>query len=116
MKSKWLFGAILGAAVVVPASAQISIYFRSGPPPVRYEQQYDAPGPGYTWIDGYWIQQGRHYQWVGGHWQQPPFEGARWNHPHYDHERRGWKMHEGHWDHEDHDHDNHGHGGDDRQR
>ena len=114
MKLKWLISAVLAAAVVVPAAAQISIHFRTGPPATRYERRGDAPGPGYVWVDGYWAQQGRHYQWVEGRWQQPPYENGYWSHPHYDHEREGWRMHEGHWDHEDHGnhddhHDDHGH-------
>jgi hypothetical protein len=114
VKLKWLFGVVLAAAVVVPAAAQVSIYFRTGPPAARYERRGDAPGPGYTWTDGYWNQQGHRYQWVAGRWQQPPFEGGYWHHAHYDHERQGWRLHEGHWDHEDHghnDHDDHGHSG-----
>jgi hypothetical protein len=34
---------------------------------------------------------------------RPPYEGAYWSHPHYDHYSEGWEMHEGHWDHDGHD-------------
>ena len=111
MKLNWLLGAVFAAALVVPASAQVSIYVRTGPPPVRYEQRVQAPGQGYIWVDGYWTPQGRHYRWVAGRWEQPPFQGAYWSHPHYDHERQGWRLHEGHWDRED-----HGNRGQDRNR
>jgi hypothetical protein len=108
VRLNWLVGAVLAAAIAVPASAQIGIYVRTGPPAPRYERRSDAPGPGYVWVDGYWAPQGRHYVWVGGRWQQPPYAGAYWNHSHYDHEQKGWRLHEGHWDHEDHDrHDDH---------
>jgi hypothetical protein len=119
VKLNWLLGAAFAVALVVPASAQISVYIRSGPPPIRYEQRTESPGPGYTWVDGYWAPNGRHYQWVSGRWQQPPYEGAHWNHPHYDHYKQGWQLHEGHWTHENNDNghdqgdrqgDNHGHG------
>jgi WXXGXW repeat (2 copies) len=117
VKWNWILGAAFAMALVVPASAQVSIYIRSGPPPIRYEQHTQAPiSPGYVWVDGYWTPQGRHYQWVPGRWQQPPYEGAHWNHPHYDHYQQGWQLHEGHWTHEDndrgrgHDDDNHGNG------
>ena len=113
MKLNWLVGAVLVAAVAVPASAQLRIYIRTGPPPVRYERHYESPGPGYVWTDGYWNQDRGRYVWVGGRWQQPPYEGGYWSHPHYDHDRQGWRMHEGHWDHEDHGHHdngNHNHG------
>ncbi|HWX52999.1 MAG TPA: hypothetical protein VN176_00265 [Verrucomicrobiae bacterium] len=108
MKLNWLVTAVLAGAVVVSASAQIGIYIRTGPPANRYERRSEAPGPGYSWVEGYWTPNGNRYAWVPGRWQQPPYEGAYWNHPHYDHERQGWRMHEGHWDHEDHNnHDNH---------
>jgi len=62
---------------------------------------------------------GHHYRWVAGRWDHPPYEGASWNHPHYDHYQQGWQLHEGHWDHENRDsHEGHqgdhheGHGGD----
>lgn|SRR5882757_7325317 len=111
MKMKWLLGTVFAMALVVPASAQFSVYVRTGPPAVRYEERTSPPAQGYIWVDGYWTPQGRHYQWVPGRWQQPPYEGAYWSHPHYDHERQGWRLHEGHWDREDHgnrdNHDNH---------
>jgi len=118
VKLNWLLGTVFAMSMVVPASAQIGIYVRTGPPAVRYEERGNAPGPGYAWVDGYWAPQGRHYRWVAGRWQQPPYEGAYWSHSHYDHERQGWRLHEGHWDHEDHgnhDHDDHGHGDDHRR-
>jgi hypothetical protein len=68
------------------------------------------PGPGYAWVDGYWFWGGGRYEWRPGVWQRPPYAGAYWNHPHYDHYDRGWAYHEGHWDHEDHgDHHDWGH-------
>ena len=103
MKLKWICGLFLTAAIASPAVAQISVYIGSAPPPIRYETRGEAPGPGYAWVDGYWQPNGRHYQWVTGRWDQPPYEGAYWSHPHYDHYRQGWQMHEGHWDREDHD-------------
>jgi hypothetical protein len=104
MRSKWLYGLLLTAAFTVPSFAQVSVYLGSPPPAFRHERRGEAPGPGYSWVEGYWTPNGRHYAWVGGHWVQPPFAGAYWNHPHYDHYQQGWQLHEGHWDHEDHDH------------
>jgi len=62
------------------------------------------PGPGYAWREGYWGIHGGRYRWEHGYWDRPPYTGAVWNHPHYDHYDRGWAYHEGHWDHEDHGH------------
>jgi hypothetical protein len=48
--------------------------------------------------------------WAPGVWRRPPYAGAYWEHPHYDHYSQGWAYHEGHWDHEDHgDHHDWGH-------
>jgi hypothetical protein len=104
MRSKWLYGLLLTAAFTVPTFAQVSLYIGSPPPALRYERRGNAPGPGYSYVEGYWSPNRGHYAWVGGHWVQPPYAGAYWNHPHYDHYRQGWRLHEGHWDHEDHDH------------
>jgi hypothetical protein len=104
-----MYGALLTAAIIAPSSAQISVFIGTAPPPIRYEERGPIPGPGFVWMEGYWAPDGRHYKWVRGRWDRPPFEGAYWSHPHYDHYKEGWQMHEGHWDHEDHDN---GHGRD----
>jgi hypothetical protein len=105
MKLNWICGVLFAIALTIPASAQISVYIGSAPPPLRYEQRGPIPGPGYVWVEGYWAPDGRHYRWVAGRWERPPYEGAYWSHPHYDHYREGWRLHEGHWDHENHDGD-----------
>jgi hypothetical protein len=116
MKAKWLYGSILASAIAIPAFGQISVTIGNPPPPIRYEVRPAMPGAGYVWVDGYWGVHGGRYVWVPGVWQRPPYAGAYWSHPHYDHYSNGWQMHEGHWDHEDHgDHhdehhdDHHGH-------
>jgi hypothetical protein len=112
MKAKWLYGGVLASAIAIPAFGQISVSIGTPPPPVRYEVRPAMPSPGYVWVDGYWGANGGRYVWVPGVWRRPPYAGAYWSHPHYDHYNDGWHMHEGHWDHEDHgDHheDHHGH-------
>lgn len=105
MKMKWFAAAALAAVCAVPAAqAQVGIYIGRTPPPLRYENRGPMPGPGYAWQDGYWGNKGGRYVWVGGRWNQTPYEGAYWSHPHYDHYRQGWQMHEGHWNHADADH------------
>ena len=105
-RSNWklnlLAGALTLTALTAPAIAQIHVYIGSAPPPLRYETRPPMPGQGYVWTDGYWANSGGHYVWRGGAWQRPPYAGAYWSHPHYDHYDRGWQVHEGHWDHEDH--------------
>ena len=102
MKAKWFAGLILASSLVAPAFAQVGIYIGHPPPPLRFERRGPLPGPGYVWADGYWNWSGGRYVWFPGAWRRPPFEGAYWEHPHYDHYDRGWAYHEGHWDHEDH--------------
>jgi hypothetical protein len=111
MKTNWLCNIVAASAlaIAIPASGQVSIYIGSAPPPIRYEAVPANPGPGFAWIEGYWGVEGNRYVWVPGRWQRPPYPGAYWSHPHYDHYDKGWQYHEGHWDHEDHDnhHDAH---------
>jgi hypothetical protein len=114
-KTKWFVGALTAAALVLPSFAQVSVYIGRTPPPLRYETRPRMPGDGYAWIDGYWGAQGNRYVWVPGRWERPPYAGAYWSHPHYDHYQQGWQAHPGHWDREDHgDHhdDDHGRGHD----
>jgi hypothetical protein len=115
MRLHWVYCTLFAAAIASPSSAQISVYIGTPPPAVVYDEPGPPPSPGFVWIEGYWVPNGHHYRWVRGHWERPPYEGAYWTHPHYDHYREGWQLHEGHWDREDHgdhhwrDHD-HGHG------
>jgi hypothetical protein len=111
MRPNWLCNifAASALAITIPASGQISVYIGSPPPPVRYEAVPVSPGPGFVWTAGYWGVEGNRYVWVPGRWQRPPYEGAYWTHPHYDHYDKGWQYHEGYWGHEDHEnhHDDH---------
>ena len=103
MRSHWMYGAVLAAAIASPSSAQVSVYIGTPPPAVIYEEPGPPPNAGFVWMEGYWAPVGHHYKWVRRHWERLPFEGAYWTHPHYDHDREGWEMHDGHWDYEDHD-------------
>ena len=124
MKIKWLSSAVILATLSIPAFAQIGIYIGRTPPPLRYEARPSIPGQGYQWIDGYWGSNNGRYVWVAGRWERPPYPGAYWSHPHYDHYQQGWQVHDGHWDREDHrdhhydqnNHDNHDNGHDNGHR
>jgi hypothetical protein len=108
-KAKWILHGLVATALAVPAFGQIGIYIGQAPPPLRYETRPPIPGQGYVWVDGYWGVRGGRYVWAPGRWDRPPYPGAYWSHPHYDHYQQGWQVHEGHWDHEDHGnhHDDH---------
>ena len=108
---KWIGATLVAGVMAAPMFAQVGfgVYIGRTPPPLRYEVPPPIPGDGYVWNDGYWNWGGSRYDWVPGRWAQPPYPGAYWTHPHYDHYDRGWQMHEGHWDREDHgDHHDYG--------
>ena len=74
MKLNWIGGVLFAAALAIPASAQISVYIGHPPPRARYERRGPVPGPGYTWVGGYWSPRGGRYEWVPGRWDHPPYQ------------------------------------------
>jgi hypothetical protein len=59
--------ALGGVAAPLAASAEVNVYFRAPPPPVRVEVA-PAPRRGYVWVPGYWdVRRDRHV-WQKGHW------------------------------------------------
>ena len=104
MKAKWVFGGLLATALCIPSFGQVSFGVTIGepPPPLRYEVPPTMPAPGYVWTDGYWFIDGGRWVWHHGEWERPPYSGAYWAHPHYDHYPDGWHVHQGYWTHEDH--------------
>jgi WXXGXW repeat (2 copies) len=67
------------------------------PPPARVEVRGVAPGPGYTWIAGYWGWRNDDFYWVSGRWTRPEPGRSRWEHGRWVHARGGWYWREGHW-------------------
>ncbi len=108
MKSKLLAMALVAGGTLF---GQVSLGIRIGPPPAPrvVRVQPPAPGPGYTWVAGYWYPVSGRYVWHEGYWSRPPYEGAYWTAPGY---HDGYFV-EGHWDgphgrvehHHDWDHD-----------
>lgn len=85
------------AAVSAFAETNFSIGINIGTPPPPPRLMYvhpPSPGPGYTWIDGYWGADGPRYVWYEGYWSQPPYAGAFWVTPRYE---KG-KWYKGYWD------------------
>jgi hypothetical protein len=41
------------------------------PPPVYAQAVPACPGPGYTWVDGYWAPRGGRNVWIAGFWRAP---------------------------------------------
>ena len=102
MKSKLLALALfVGGSVVASARVVIGIgigagpgYYAPPPPVVSYAAPVAPyPGPGYSWVGGYWYPTGSRYYWHAGYWARPPYAGARWEGPrYYDH-----RYYRGYW-------------------
>ena len=69
------------------AHAQISfnVHIGTPPPPPQAYAVPVQPGPDYTWVEGYWYPSGGHYLWHNGYWTHPPYAGAYWVAPYYNH-------------------------------
>ena len=92
MKKKLLALALLAGGAMF---AQVSFGIRIGPPPqpriVRVRP--NSPGPGYSYVDGYWYPNGGRYAWHNGYWTRHPYAGANWSNPRYE----GGQFFEGYW-------------------
>src|SRR3982750_2445769 len=69
----------VGIQIGYPAPPPVVVY--SAPPRPMYTYVTPRPGPGYSWVDGYWYPVGRRYEWRAGYWARPAFSGARWVSP-----------------------------------
>ena len=111
MQTKWLAvmmlaGTSLFAGTPFSVGIGIGVPVYAPPPPVVYYAPPPCPGPGYTWVAGYWYPAGPHYYWHAGYWARPPYAGGYWVGPrYYGHHYYGgyWahrgRGHEEHWDH-----------------
>ena len=90
-----LAGALLATTACAGTSGRV--YIRSGPPPVRAEVVAVSPGPGYVWVPGYYRYERTDYVWVAGRYERAPRGRARWVPSHWERDRRGWYLVEGHW-------------------
>jgi hypothetical protein len=96
MKSK-LLAVLLLAGSSMFAGSHVFVGVRIGhavPPPVAVYAPPPAPmvayvppcpGPGYTWVGGYWYPVGPRWAWHAGYWARPPYARARWVAPRYHH-------------------------------
>jgi hypothetical protein len=84
------------------------------PPPAVYVPP--CPGPGYSWVSGYWFRVGPRYSWQAGYWRAPYYGGGygygyrdygrayyRDHDRDHDRGRRGWRH-----DRDDHERGEHG--------
>lgn len=87
--SRFFFGVGVGGYGPYPG------YYAAPPPPpppvVAYAPAY--PGPGYSWIGGYYYPVGPRYVYRPGYWARPPYAGAYWVGPRY----YGHRYYRGYW-------------------
>jgi hypothetical protein len=87
---RFFFGINLGAPVYYAPAPVVA--YAPPPPPVTYYAP-PAPGPGYSWIAGYWYPAGPRWAWHAGYWARRPFIGAYWVSPRW----YGGRYYRGYW-------------------
>jgi hypothetical protein len=71
----------------------VAVYSAPPPPPAAYGYVPVAPGPGYSWISGYYYPVGPRWGWRPGYWARPPYARAYWVGPRY----YGGRYYRGYW-------------------
>ena len=84
-----------GVAVPMTASAEVTVYFNSAPPPARLEV-VPAPRQGYVWSSGYWNATNNHHVWQAGHWERER-HGYYMTQPTWTQHEDKWQLQRGHW-------------------
>jgi hypothetical protein len=74
------------------APAPVAVY---APPPAPVVSYYRpaCPGPGYSWVGGYWYPSGPRYAWRAGYWARPAYARSYWVGPRY----YGHRYYGGYW-------------------
>jgi len=90
---KKLLAALILTAGIGFAQFSVGIHIGQPPRPRVIRIRPVAPGPGYSWIDGYWYPVGSRYTWHEGYWTRPPYEGSQWSAPRYE----GGMYYQGYW-------------------
>jgi hypothetical protein len=70
-------------------------YYYAPPPPRVVAYAPPCPGPGYTWVAGYWYPSGPRYSWHAGYWAVPPYANGYSVAPRY----YGHRYYPGYWGH-----------------
>ena len=89
--------AIVGPAIVSPASAQASLNISIGAPPPPIYEAVPPARAGYVWAPGYWRWEHERHVWVAGRWMEAR-RGYHWVPDRWDHDHDGWRHRDGHWD------------------
>src|SRR5882762_7439402 len=67
-------------------------YYAPPPPPVAYAPP--CPGPGYSWVNGYWDSVASRRSWRPGYWARPQYGNAYRAEHRYDRNRYEENRHE----------------------
>lgn len=67
------------------------------PPAIVAETPSPSPGPGHTWVAGYWTWDGSRYSWNAGHWERPPQAAQSWEAPRWEREGGRYRFRAGRW-------------------
>jgi hypothetical protein len=73
------------------APAPVVAYAPMPAPVVAYAPP--CPGPGFSWVGGYWYPAGPRWAWHAGYWARPPYAHAYWVAPRY----YGHRYYGGYW-------------------
>ena len=73
------------------APAAVSIY--SAPPVAPAYVAPPMPGPGYSWVGGYYYPVGARWSWRAGYWARPPYAHSVWVGPRWS----GGRYYGGYW-------------------
>src|SRR5476651_2448691 len=96
--------AIVGPALLTPASAQIGVNINFGPPPAPQYELVPAARPGYAWAPGYWQLQNNQHVWAPGRWMEARAD-QHWTPDRWESYREGnqekWRHQQGRWDHDE---------------
>ncbi len=89
MKTKLLAMMLLaGGSMFAQSRFSVGIGFNQ-PAPVYASNIPPCPGPGYTWVDGYWSQNYGQPVWIAGYWSAPVFSTGFGFAPRFDNDFRG---------------------------
>jgi hypothetical protein len=104
MKKKLLVLLLLAGSTLF-AGTRVYVGFGAPPPVAVYAPP--CPGPGYTWVDGYWYWSGPHRYWHNGWWRPPYYRGYGYgygfgfrggdHYRHYDRDDHWRGRGRGHW-------------------
>jgi len=78
------------------AQPTTTVVEQAPPPPPVETVIVPSPGPGYVWVDGEWVWNGRWF-WRAGYWGYPPYPSAIWIGGGWHKGSRGWEREPGHW-------------------